>query len=70
MDLYKVIQKLHRERDRLDRAIASLEEFQKGAESVKPKKRRGRKSMDEEARKEVSERMKRYWANRRKKQKE
>jgi hypothetical protein len=70
MDLYKVIQKLHRERDRLDRAIASLEEFQKGAQSVIPKNRRGRKSMDEEARKEVSERMRRYWANRRKKQKE
>ncbi|HUJ21932.1 MAG TPA: hypothetical protein VLX58_10440 [Bryobacteraceae bacterium] len=30
-----------------------------------PAKKRGRKFMDEQARKEVSERMKRYWASRR-----
>ena len=33
-----------------------------------PDKRRGRKSMDEQARQEVSERMKRYWEMRRKNQ--
>jgi hypothetical protein len=31
-----------------------------------PEKKRGRKSMDHEARQEVSERMKRYWDARRK----
>jgi hypothetical protein len=31
----------------------------------RPGKRRGRKSMDEKAREEVSARMKRYWARRR-----
>jgi hypothetical protein len=67
MDLYKAIRQLYEERARLDRMIATLEEFQKnglvpGAETGA--KRRGRKTMGEEERREVSERMKQYWAGR------
>ena len=70
MDLHTVIRKLHLERDKLDQVIASLEQLQKAAESgdILPKKQRGRKFMNEEDRKEVSERMKKYWAAWRKKQ--
>ena len=67
MDLYAIIQELHQERKRLDRLIAVLES--KLAHSFHfrkpPKSRRGRKSMGQEERKLVSERMKRYWASRR-----
>ena len=67
MDLYAIIQELHQERKRLDRLIAVLE--RKLAHSLhfrnRPKSRRGRKSMGQEERKLVSERMKRYWASRR-----
>jgi hypothetical protein len=68
MDLYKAIRELHEERKRLDQVITSLEEFQKRADEqlaeIGVKKRRGRKSMDAEAREEVSQRMKEYWAAR------
>ena len=65
-----VIRKLREERVKLERIISSLEQLQKSvvAKSQMPKKGRGRKFMDEEARKEVSERMKRYWATRKKDQ--
>jgi hypothetical protein len=69
MDLDKVITKLQGERAKLDAIIASLEQIkQAGAEIPKEvlKKRRGRKFMNEADRREVSERMKRYWAARRK----
>jgi len=69
MDLYKAIQDLYAEKEKLERVIASLEELQRtaGSEPVlpKPAKRRGRKSMDSSERQEVSERMRKYWANRR-----
>ena len=72
MDLYKAIQDLYAEKEKLERVIASLEELQRTAGSlpVPPSggKRRGRKSMSSKERQEVSERMKRYWANRRKRQ--
>ena len=70
MDLLKAIRALHQEKKRLDQVIASLEELQKTGAGPEPKllNRRGRKSMDAEARKEVSERMKKYWAMRRKQQ--
>jgi len=70
MDLHKLILNLQKHRDKLDNVIASLEQLQKASETEKivPKKRRGRKFMDEQARKEVSERMKKYWATRRRKQ--
>ena len=69
MDLYKAIQDLYAEKEKLERVIASLEELQRTAGSVpalpKPAKRRGRKSMDSAERQEVSERMRKYWASRR-----
>ncbi len=70
MDLYKAIRDLYAEKEKLEKVIASLEELQRAAETaaaaVPPKKRRGRKGMDEAERQIVSERMRRYWANRRK----
>ena len=72
MDLYKAIQDLYAEKEKLERVIASLEELQRTAGSlpIPPAggKRRGRKSMSAKERQEVSERMKRYWASRRKRQ--
>lgn len=70
MDLYKAIQELYAEKEKLERVIASLEELQLSAGGGIPQlpkagKRRGRKSMSPEERLEVSERMKKYWAGRR-----
>lgn len=70
MDLYKAIQELYAEKEKLERVIASLEELQLSAgggipQAPKSGKRRGRKSMSPEERLEVSERMKKYWAGRR-----
>ncbi len=71
MDLYKAIQDLYAEKEKLERVIASLEELQRtaGTVPVMPKlvKRRGRKSMNSSERQEVSERMRKYWASRREK---
>jgi len=66
MDFTKTIEELRRETQELDRVIASLEGLQ-AAITVAPlqKKRRGRKSMGSEERREVSERMKKYLAARR-----
>jgi hypothetical protein len=69
MDLYRIISELMQERDRLERIIQSLEGITTAPGKVPARptgKRRGRKSMDGPARKEVSERMKLYWASRRK----
>ncbi len=71
MNINKAIRELYEEKRRLDRVIASLEEMQRNAAvagAPLPEKRRGRKSMDLQARREVSERMKRYWEARRKQQ--
>jgi hypothetical protein len=69
MDLYKAIQELYAEKEKLERVIASLEELQRTAGDLpvipKNTQRRGRKSMSPAEREEVSERMKRYWASRR-----
>jgi hypothetical protein len=69
MDLYKAIQELYAEKEKLERVIASLEELQRTAGAVpdlpKGTKRRGRKSMNPKERQEVSARMKRYWESRR-----
>ena len=65
MDLYKLIGELVAERDRIARIIDSLEEASGATYTVAAKKRRGRKSMDAKARREVSERMRIYWAKRR-----
>jgi len=69
MNINKAIRELYEEKKRLDRVIASLEEMQRTGmvhELAPAEKKRGRKSMDEEARREVSERMRRYWDARRK----
>jgi hypothetical protein len=69
MDLYKTIQQLYEEKERLERVIASLEELQRteAAVSILPQvlKQRGRNSMAAAERQEVSERMKKYWEGRR-----
>jgi hypothetical protein len=70
MDLYKAIQDLYAEKEKLERVIASLEDLQLAAGGeIPPKSRsgkaRGRKSMGAEERLEVSARMKKYWAGRR-----
>ena len=71
MDIDKAIQELRSQRTRLERVIASLEELQRSAAVVPPLaqrvKCRGRKFMDPQERQEVSQRMKKYWAARRKK---
>jgi hypothetical protein len=71
MDLYKAIQDLYAEKEKLERVISSLEELQLNAGAVdvlpKPVQRRGRKSMNAQERQEVSERMQKYWAGRRNK---
>jgi hypothetical protein len=71
MDLYKAIQDLYIEKEKLERVIASLEELQRSAGAApllpKPVQRRGRKSMNSLERQEVSERMRKYWAARRNK---
>ena len=65
MNIHQAIKDLLAEKERLDRAIAHLEGMQKqrGATAPLPK-RRGRKTMDAQARREVSERMRKYWAKR------
>ena len=68
MDLYKAIQDLYAEKERLERVIESLEELQRSGSAPPPPKatgRRGRKSMSPAERQEVSERMKKYWESRR-----
>ena len=67
MDLYRIISDLVEERNRVQRIIESLEAMDKGAGNAsRPQPTmRGRRSMDSVARKEVSDRMKLYWAKRR-----
>ncbi|MBZ5591723.1 MAG: hypothetical protein LAP39_05775 [Acidobacteriia bacterium] len=68
MNINKTIRELIEEKKRLDRVIGTLEEMQRNGRVevvLPPVKKRGRKSMDEQARQQVSERMKRYWETRR-----
>lgn len=67
MNLNQTITELRAERDQLDRVIAQLESLAAFGNGEQPaRSTRGRKSMGEAERHEVSERMKRYWAKRRK----
>jgi len=74
MDLNKIIRELQEERSKLDQIVSSLEQLQlntrTNSENIQASadSRRGRRSMDAQAREEVSKRMKKYWANRRKNQ--
>ena len=65
MDVYKVILELHKELEKVDLAIESLEGLMRSGTLIVGT-HRGRKSMAKEERRIVSERMKKYWANRRK----
>ena len=68
MDLAQTIQQLYAQQHRLEHVIAALEELQVAHASlgVPSGKRRGRKFMGAKEREEVSQRMAKYWANRRK----
>ncbi|SPF45686.1 conserved hypothetical protein [Candidatus Sulfopaludibacter sp. SbA4] len=68
MDVREVLQQLYAEKKRLESVIASLELLLRNSEgeaSPPSRPRRGRKSMSVEERQKVSERMKKYWADRR-----
>lgn len=69
MDLQKAIQELYEEKERIEAVIASLEVYLKtgGSTGIRTsgKRKRGRKSMGQEERQEVSARMRSYWASRR-----
>jgi hypothetical protein len=68
MDLEKTLQDLYAEKDKVERAIATLERLHKlepdHAPTAARPTRRGRHGMSAQEREEVSERMKRYWATR------
>jgi hypothetical protein len=67
MELHTIIQKLYKERTKLDDVISSLEQVL-AAGAAKPervKTRRGRTSMGAEERQIVSQRMREYWTRRR-----
>jgi hypothetical protein len=68
MDYRRIIRELRDEQARLDSAIAQLEALAGSADGnwIAPRSRRGRKSMGAAERREVSARMKKYWAGRRK----
>ena len=61
MDIYKAILELKAEKQRLDRAIAALEQGEEGAAST------GRRPWNSAARRAAAERMKKYWADRKQK---
>ena len=65
MDLFGAIRDLFEEKKRVERMIATLESKQRTQLGLPPRRRRGRISMNEEERKQVSERMRRYWEQRR-----
>jgi hypothetical protein len=66
MDLNQMLHELRAERDKLSAVIVELEELASSDNGVTvPRSRRGRKSMGEAERRVVSERMKNYWASRR-----
>jgi hypothetical protein len=69
MDVREALQQLYSEKRRIESVIASLEALLRNSDEVViPQVRRGkrgRKSMSPEERQQVSERMKKYWENRR-----
>ncbi len=70
MDWFKILGDLRAEKERVDKAIAALEEMVVESRGGVPLKRRGRKGMSPEERLEVSARMTKYWATRRKRLKQ
>ncbi len=65
MDIDKTLRGLYEEKKRLDASIAILEKRLKAVSGHSTPKRRGRKSMSAEERRQVSERMAKYWKARR-----
>lgn len=63
MDLLETIRELRAERDRIATTIANLEALNQSGDGTTSTvgARRGRKSMGAAERREVSERMKKYW---------
>ena len=72
MNVEKLIRDLYTQKEKLVQAIALLEELAVYRQGPAPyherTERRGRKSMGSDERREVSQRMKKYWAARRKQQ--
>jgi len=66
MEIRKVISDLYDEKAKLNRLIAALEELAREDPYLisAGRSRRGRKFMNPQERREVSERMRRYWAER------
>ena len=65
IDLRNVLKDLYTQRKHLEYVITSLEALQQDSAAGLPplkKTNRGRKSMGAEERREVSERMRKYWA--------
>jgi hypothetical protein len=69
MDLKRAIRELHQRLQLVESAIAALQSLSQDTtpeyRAPKPPERRGRKSMSPAERKEVSRRMRKYWAGRR-----
>lgn len=72
MDLLKALKELYAEKEKLEQSIALLEELRKSetppSSRIQGKSRRGRRTMGLEERRQVSTRMRVYWANRRNRQ--
>src|SRR3978361_1958873 len=66
MDVLKALRELYLEKTRLDRLIAICESKINEQDRRLSRSKRGRKSMSMDERKIVSERMRNYWASRRK----
>jgi hypothetical protein len=65
MDVDKLIEQLNAEIERIKATIACLEKLRGSSGASVTASRRGRKSMGAEERLQVAERMKKYWAGRR-----
>jgi hypothetical protein len=65
MNVKTMIETLRTEREKMTTAIEHLEALLTDGDLF-AEKRRGRKNLDAEQRREISERMRIYWANRRK----
>jgi hypothetical protein len=69
MDLTKALEQLYAEKEKLEQSIALLEELLEpeiqAPAPIQIKKRRGRRNMGLDERRQVSTRMRAYWAARR-----
>jgi hypothetical protein len=68
MDVDKLIAELNAEVAKIKGTIACLEQLRGSSSAPTNGSRRGRKSMGAQERQQVSARMKKYWANRRRSQ--